>query len=276
VTRLPKTALALIALASVVIASGCSGSSGTPTPPPITDPSEVITKSVAVVPAVKSLHLKLEVSGKVNTGALTGGSSGGLGLSGNFDLAGTTLEGDLDVTKLATDLKFSVPGVLGLTGEAIVVDGNLYYKTSLTGAKFTMSKLSDTVPVSIPSPGALASADITGGIASLRKTLDDAGAKATLMPDDKVNGKDAYHVSISVPVDAINTMLAGQGGSTTAGLKLDSATVDYWAYKDSLLPAKISIAASAGTLGNLSLVLTLTDYGKSVTVTAPAAGDIKG
>ena len=273
-TRLPKPALALMAVTAIVFAGACGGNSGTPTPPPITDPSEVITKSVAVVPAVKSLHLKLEVSGKVNTGALTGGSSGGLGLSGNFDLAGTTVEGDVDVTKVATDLKFAVPGVLGLTGEAIVVDGNLYYKTSLTGDKFTQSKLSDTVPVSIPSPGALASADITSGIASLRKSLDDAGAKATLLADDQVNGKDAYHVSISVPVDKINAMLA-QSGSATAGLTLDSASVDYWAYKDSLLPAKISIVGSAGTLGNLSLTLTLTDYGKSVTVTAPAASDIK-
>jgi lipoprotein LprG len=274
VTRLPKPALALMAVTAIVFAGACGGNSGTPTPPPITDPSEVITKSVAVVPAVKSLHLKLEVSGKVNTGALTGGSSGGLGLSGNFDLSGTTVEGDVDVIKVATDLKFAVPGVLGLTGEAIVVDGNLYYKTSLTGDKFTQSKLSDTVPVSIPSPGALASADITSGIASLRKSLDDAGAKATLLADDQVNGKDAYHVSISVPVDKINAMLA-QSGSATAGLTLDSASVDYWAYKDSLLPAKISIVGSAGTLGNLSLTLTLTDYGKSVTVTAPAASDIK-
>jgi lipoprotein LprG len=274
VTRLPKPALALLAVTAIVFAGACGGNSGTPTPPPITDPSEVITKSVAVVPAIKSLHLKLEVSGKVNPGALTGGSSGGLGLNGNFDLAGTTVEGDVDVVKLATDLKFAVPGVLGLTGQVIVVDGNLYYKTSLTGDKFTQSKLSDTVPVSIPSPGALASADITGGIASLRKSLDDAGAKATLLPDDKINGKDAYHVSISVPVDKINAMLA-QSGSTMAGLKLDSASVDYWAYKDSLLPAKISIVGSAGTLGNLSLSLTLTDYGKSVTVTAPAASDIK-
>lgn len=273
-TRLPKPALALIAVTAIVFAGACGGNSGTPTPPPITDPSEVITKSVAVVPAIKSLHLKLEVSGKVDIGALTGGSSGGLGLSGPFDLAGTTVEGDVDVVKLATDLKFALPGVLGLTGQVIVVDGTLYYKTSLTGDKFTQSKLSDTVPVSIPSPGALASADITSGIASLRKSLDDAGAKATLLPDDKVNGKDAYHVSISVPVDKINAMLA-QSGSTTAGLKLDSASVDYWAYKDSLLPAKISIVGSAGTLGNLSLTFTLTDYGKSVTVTAPAASDIK-
>lgn len=266
--RLPKLGLALIALTSVVMASGCS--SGTPS---ITDPNEVITKSVAAVPVVKSVHVKLEVSGKVNAGALTGGSSGGL-LGGNLDLAGTTVEGDVDVTKEAADLKLAVPSLLGTTGEFIIVDGNMYSRISLSGPKFSKTKLSDTVPVSIPSAGAVASADPSAAIASLRKAMDDAGAKATLQADDKVNGKDVYHVSISIPVDKINTLLAAEGGSATAGMKLDSATLDYWVYKDSLLPAKMTISGSAGTLGNLNLILTLTDYDKAVTISAPAASDI--
>jgi len=269
VFHLPRPALALVALASIVMAGGCS-SSGAPS---ISDPNEVITKSVIALPAVKSVHLKLEVSGKVNTGALGGSSSG---LSGNIDLAGTTLEGDLDVVKQAVDVKFAVPGLLGTTGEIIVVDGNMYTKISLSGDKFSKSKLSDTVPVSIPSPGAVASADPSAAVASLTKALDDAGAKATLQADDKVNGKDAYHVSVSIPVDKINALLAADGGSTTAGMQLDSATFDYWVYKDSLLPAKMTIAGSAATLGNLNLVLTLTDYDKAVTINAPADSDISG
>jgi hypothetical protein len=59
-------------------------------------------------------------------------------------------------------------------------------------------------------------------------------------------------------------------------MQLDSATFDYWVYKDSLLPAKMTIAGSAATLGNLNLVLTLTDYDKAVTINAPADSDISG
>jgi hypothetical protein len=257
------------------MAGGCGGSSGTPTAPPISDPSEVITKSVGNLPAVKSLHIKIDVTGKVNTEALSGSSSGGIGLSGNLDLAGTTIEGDVDVAKIATDLKFTLPSPLG-TGEVIVVDNNLYYKLTLFGGKFTKSALSDTVPVSIPSPGAVASVDINSQVASLRKSLDDAGAKATLMADEKVNGKDAYHVSILMPIDKINALLAAEGGAATSGMKLDTATFDYWAYKDSVLPAKATISGSAGSLGNVNLVLTLTDYDKPVTINAPAASDISG
>jgi len=271
-TRLPKSALAFIALASV-IAGGCGGTSATPSPTPITDPNVVITRSLAAIPAVTSLHVKLEVSGKANIGTLTGGRIG-FGLLGNVDVSGTTVEGDVDVAKLATDLKFAVPGLLGLTGEIVVIDGNVYEKNSLTDPKFKVSKLSDSVPIAMPSPGALASIDVVAGLAPFRKILTDAGATPTLLADDKVNGQDAYHVSVSVPIDAINTLLAGQG-SSTAAMKLDSASLDYWAYTDTLLPARITIVASGASLGNLTLVFTLTDYGKSVSVTAPAASDIQ-
>ena len=271
--RLRSQALALVAVASIVMVGGCSGSSGTPTPPPITDPHEVITKALAGAPNIQSLHIKVEVSGKVNAGAL-GSSGGGLGLSGNLDLAGTSLEGDLDVVKQATDLKFAVPAMLGLTGEIIVVGGSAYTKISLTGDKFSQSKLSDTIPISIPSPGAIASGAFTDQIAQLRKTLTDAGVVATLKPDGKVDGKDAYDVSYTIPIDKINSMLAAQGGSAAAGITIDSASVEIWVYKDNLLPAKLEAKAGAATLGNLDVTVTLTNYNQPVTINAPAASDI--
>ena len=272
--RLPRPGLALTALAGVVIVSGCGGSSGTPTPPPISDPAQVITQAIAHVPAVKSVHIKIEVSGSVNMGTL-GGSSSGLGLSGSIDLSGSTLEGDVDITKQAADLKLAVPNLLGTTGEFIAVDGYLYTKISLSGTKFTKSKLTDSIPVTIPSPGATASGGIMDQVASFRKALDDAGAVATLKPDDKVGGKDAYHVSISLPLDKINIMLAAQGGSAASGITLDSASVDIWTYKDSLLPAKIEIKGSAGATGNLDVIVTLSNYDQAVTITAPADSDVK-
>ena len=273
--RRPRSALALMALAGVVIASGCGGSSGTPTPPPISDPHEIITQAVANAAAVKSLHIKIELSGSVNTGALPGLS--GSSLVGNVDLSGTTLEGDVDVTKQAVDLKLAVPNLFGLSGEVIVVDGYAYTKISILpgGDKFTKSKLSDTIPVSIPSPGAIASGVITDQIDAFRKTLTDAGAVATLKPDDNVGGKNAYHVSISLPVAQINSMLVAKGGSVASGITLDSASVELWTYKENLLPAKIEVKASAGATGNLDVVVTLTNYDQTVTIKAPADGDVQ-
>jgi hypothetical protein len=272
VSRLPKLALALIALSSIVVAGSCAGSSGTPTPPPITDPQEVVTRAIASATAIQSLHVKIEVSGKVNAGSL-GGASGSL-LSGNVDLTGTTVEGDVDIAKQAADLKLAVPALLGTTGEVVVVDGYVYTQISLSSSKFSKSKLSDTTGLALPSPGALASGAISDQIASLRKSLDDAGVVATLKPTAKVDGKDAYDISYSLPLDKINTLLGAAGGSATAGMTLDSAAVEIWVYMDDLRPAKLEVKGSSSTLGNLDVVVTLTRYNQAVTISAPAPSNI--
>jgi hypothetical protein len=273
VTRLPR--LALLTFASVVIAAGCGGSSGTPTPPPIKDANEVIVKSVDNIAynatSVKSLHVKFEISGTLNLGSLTSGS----GLGSSFDLAGTTIEGDVDVANQAADLKLSAPGLLALKGEGIFVGGKAYYTSTLTNpdGKFKVVDTSST-PISLPSPTAMASGQIAKDIADFTNELTGAGATTTLKGNEKVAGKDAYHVSINFPVDKLNAMLAGTGGGTTAGMTLDSATIDYWVYTDTVLPAKLAISASSAQLGNLTLTATLSDYGKSVSISAPTADKI--
>ena len=270
-TRFRKSALAFIAIASVVVASGCS--SGTKAT--ITDPNEVITKSVTGAPTITSLHVKVELSGKLNLSSL-GSVASGLPLTGNFDLTGTNAEGDVDVSKQAADLNFTLPAPLG-TGEVILADGNAYYKIGLlTGGKFTKAPLGSSLPISLPSPGALSSADPSAAIAELKKEMDSVGATATLKATDQVGGKEAYHVSVAIPVDKINSQLAASGTSATAGMQLSSLTIDYWVYTENNLPAKITVAVDAGTLGTLGLTVTLTDYGKSVTVNAPAAADVAG
>lgn len=274
-TRLPR--LALLAFASVVVAAGCGGSSGTPTPPPIKDANEVIVRSVDNIElnpaAAKSLHVQIDVSGKLNIGAfMPGGASSGLGSS--YDITGTTIAGDVDVANQAVDLKLTIPGIPGGTGELIVAGNNAYYKFALLypDGKFRMTPLTNS-PISLPSPTALDSPKISQDIADVTKGLSDLGATATLKGTDKVDGKDAYHVSMVIPPDKLNSLLS-QGGSTTAGMTIDSLTFDYWVYTDTVLPAKLALAVSSAALGNLSITVTLTAYGKAVTINAPAAGDI--
>lgn len=273
-----RSALAVVASIGLVAAAGCGGSSATPTPTPISDPNLVITQAVEKTANVTSLHIKIDVTGKVNTSSLSGGSSGGIGLGGNIDLAGTNVEGDIDVAKQAVDLKLAVPGLLGTTGEIIVVNGFAYYKISLMGDKFTKAKLSDLtggLPVSVPTALPSGSGAIIDQVEQLRQQLKDAGVTTQLMPDDKVDGKDAYHIAVNLPLDKINALLAGEGGSTAAGMKLDSASADIWTYKDSNLPAKFEIKGSAATLGNLDVVITLTNYNQPVTIAAPPDSQIQ-
>jgi len=129
------------------------------------------------------------------------------------------------------------------------------------------------VAVSIPSAGALASADPSAAIGSLTKAMNDLGAKANSLAGDKVDGKDVYHVSVSVPVDKINALLAAQGGSSAAGIQLDSATSTIGLHGHR--PAgQVRVKISARKIGNFDVVATLTGYNQAVTINAPAASEI--
>jgi hypothetical protein len=261
VFRLSRKVLVGVACLGIAVA-GCGGSSGTPTPSPISDPHQVLTEAVNAATNVTSFHIEIDLSGKVNTSAL--GSSGGLGLGGTMDLAGTKVEGDVDVADQAADLKLSVPGLMGMTGEAIVVDGNAYYKVSLLGGdKYTKVKLSDLtgdLPVSVPS--ALPSA--SGALA------DEVNQLRQLLPDDTIDGKAAYHIQVTVPLDTINAALAAE----SPAMQLDSASIDIWVYKNGNLPAKLEVKGASSQIGNLDLVLLLTNYNEPVTISAPPDSEI--
>jgi len=278
VLRLLKPSFAIVAIVGLV-AAGCGGSSkGTPTAPPVSDPDEIITRSVTASQNITSLHIRVNVGGKVNLSSLSGGSAGG-GLGGSIDLAGTYAEGDIDASKKDTqdvkaDLKFGMPGLLALSGRIIVVDGYMYTQVSLQGDKYSKSKLDTALPVSVPSADPSATLAIASQVDELRKSLKDAGATTSLKGDEKVDGKDCYHVAIDVPASKLNELL-GTAGVASASMAIESTQVDYYVYKDSLLPAKVFLGANVTGVGNLTLEAIITKYGESVSVKAPDASQIQ-
>src|SRR5664280_2486500 len=196
---------------------------------------------------------------------------GGLG-GGSIKLDGTTVSGDVDIQKRNLRISASVPTILGLTADIIQVDGYQYTKISLSGTKYTKSKASDTPLLATAAPGA--TLDISSTVDSLKSQLDAAGSTATLLGRDQVGGRDAYHVTVSVPTSYINQQLTALG-STTGGATLDSASLDYWVYTDSLYPAKAEIKAASATIGSIDVTVTLTKYNEPVTITAPPASEIQ-
>jgi hypothetical protein len=300
--RVPKPALSILAGLVVVIASACSSSAATSgvggTSGPAggsmapagasaavnpNDPSSIITQVLSSGQGTTSFHIKIEVTGTIKAAALksAAGSAGGA-LTGDLKLDGTAIEGDVDVANQAAHLSLTVPpiamlGNVPLTGDLIAKDSVLYYKVSLLGPKYTkmdLGSLKDSLPVTVPSADPSALTGMADQIAQLRQQLDAAGVKATLVGVEQIGGKDAYHISISVPLDKINTEIAAAAASEAPGMKIDSASVDVWTYKDSYQLAKIQIAGASSSLGNLGMTITITNYGAPVTVTAPAASDI--
>ena len=257
----------LLALAVV----GCGGSSGTPTAPPVTDPNQIIALSATGMAAVQTVHFEAAVSGSVNIGAL-GSSGSALGLSGPLKLDSTTASGDFDIQKRAFHIAASMPVLLSLSADIIQVDGFQYTKISLVGPKYTKSPAS-TLPIASAAPNA--TLDLASTVTSLQSSLTASGAKATLVGHDQVDGRDAYHVTVSVPTDLINQEVGALGGAAASGVAIDSVTVDYWVYVDSLNPAKLELKANSATVGNLTVTLILTRYNQPVSIKAPADSEIE-
>ena len=104
--------LSIMAASAIVIAA-CSGAPATPA---LSDPKLILTNTTTSLQNLKSVHFKVAVSGSLNSAALTGDSSDTSPAPGasaaNLDLAGTTLEGDLDVTDGTGQVAASVPALL--------------------------------------------------------------------------------------------------------------------------------------------------------------------
>jgi len=259
------------------------------------DPSSIISALIAGGPDTKSFHLKIEVNGTIKASGLSGlGGDTTSGLTGDLKLDGSTVEGDVDVANQAAHLAATVSlGSAGSTAtipaDFIYKDGALYSKIDIPGlssdSKYTKSSVGDLSSsltggaVAIPTVGPSGLAGLGDQVATIRKALDDAGAKATLVGVDPIGGQDAYHITISVPLDLINSKIAGAAASAAstaaAGLSIDSAAVDAWVYKNGNRLAKIELKAASSKIGNLDVIVTVTNYDKPVTITAPPASQVE-
>jgi hypothetical protein len=298
-----RSALAAAAILVAVVASACSsnsatfpagGSGGAPgasagasavnpnNPQSIVDHvlgggEQLISGSQVV----KSFHVKAALNGTIKASGLSGLSQSAAGLvTSDIKLDGTALEGDVDVVNQAAHLTFNMPALQALGGTPISADiiyigSAVYVKTDLLGPKYnkldasSLSGLTSALPVSIPTAGASALSNVGNQVTDIQKQLQDAGAKATLVGTEKIGGKDAYHVNISLPADKINSMIAAKASPSAAPLTVDSVSIDLWAYTDTYNLAQLEVKGTASALGNLDLIVTVTNYDQPVTVTAP-------
>ena len=84
---MPRRILFAVALAAMIMAA-CGGSSAAPA---LTDPKDILVHAASSIQTLKTVHLKATLAGKIDSGAVSGKPTGAL-----VDLAGSTLEGDLD------------------------------------------------------------------------------------------------------------------------------------------------------------------------------------
>jgi hypothetical protein len=253
----------------IVSVAGCGSSSATPTQPPISDPIQIVTSSANRGSAANTVHVEGTLSGSVSISALGAlGITGLSGFSGMVKLDGTSFSGDVDITGHAYHLSALDPALFGLAADVVQVEGYTYTRTSISGDKYTKSRATVDLPI------ASATFNIAGAFDQLKETLNAPGTTASLVGRDPVDGRDAYHVKVSVPVGTLNEQIAAAGGLAALGITLDSASLDYWAYVDSVQPAKLALKASSSALGSVYLTVTLTKYNEPLTIAAPPGSEV--
>jgi LppX_LprAFG lipoprotein len=240
----------VVALATLVLGACSSPSSA----PALTDPKDILSKSVLSLKDVKSVHLKADVTGQIKL------DLSGKGAGGSIDLKGTTAEGDVDIANKKAHLSFSAPGLFGVTGDLIVVGDTSYVKVSLLGDKYTKSVTSNSAD-----PSASAATDPQTIIDEVKKALDQLSVPPTKRADEKCGDQDCYHVSLTLK----SSDIAGAVGSAAPSGLSGDGTIDVWVQKNNLRPAKLTAVVNAGDTGTINVTLTMSAYDTAVTITAP-------
>jgi hypothetical protein len=245
-----RRALALPALLmAVAIAIGACG----PASPGIEDPAEILAKAIEALQDVKTVHLEAGVEGKINfdpTGA------GG----GEITLGGTQLTADVDLEHSNLAGSVEIPAMLGMSAEIIVLDGETFTKTSLTGTKYTRSPV-DTSGLPV---------DPVAGIGELKAWLERPEIGPEKLGDASCGSKSCYQVKIDLSTADLFALFPGTVTFSDAQI-----IVTVLVERDTLRPASFVVQAGATEMGELTITLTLTKWDESVSIQAPPADQIQ-
>jgi hypothetical protein len=249
---MPRRLLIFLALTASLAVVACSS---TPQASPLTDPKEILVKSVASLATVRTATIKGTFSGSVNA---TG--------TGAFDLSSVKLDLAVDVPAKKTRVTVDAPTIMGTNLDLIVADGNLYLKVlgpmaGLLGGdatgKYLKTAVGDTVPDEATDP--------TKAIEELRKGIDQLPKAPEKLADERCGDQDCYHVRLAMTADEL--------GELAEGATMGSLSVDLFSRKNDLRPAKISFAMDLGAQGNVGGTFDFT-YDQGVNISTPPADQI--
>ena len=216
--------------------------------PALTDAREIISQGMRATSEATSLHLDVVVTGTLtipNVGA-------------TFNLDGSTAGGDFDIASKTARLTFSVPGVMRVSGEAILIGTDTYLKTSLTGALYTKSTIEEgVVPL-----------DPARAFEGVQSFLDEDGVVPEKLDDVSCGDRQCYAVRLTIPTSLIAS--AGDAAGVDAGEFLGEALVfDLQFDRENLRLRQASTDIDAGDIGTFGVLLTFSNYDASVEVSPP-------
>jgi len=249
----------LLAAASIVV-SACGAASA----PALTDPKEIVLAAVRTGGTAKSVHVEATLDGSINAD-LTGSGAAGAAVS----LTGTTASADVDITAGNAHATFSVPALLGLSGELIQIGDTSYVKTTLTGDKFTTQKGANSLPVN------------PGGTKSLVENVGDFLSKPGVDPvkgDDVACGStQCYTVKIELTPAELNALDGGAPMASQLPIDLSAASLNLTirVEKNTNRLAGLAASVAMGDQGSLTIDLSFSKWDEAVSVSAPPPDQVQ-
>jgi hypothetical protein len=279
--RVVGTALVVLG----VVATTLTACGGDPTVPELTDPTEILTAAATTTATATSVRADLTADGELSLGV--GGATA------PFLLDDATANAEIDLAAGEGRATFAIPGILGLRGEVIVVDGTAYAKTTLTGPQYVVAPIGAVDP----SPSSSAAPDTASMLAALTEFL----ARPELAP---VKGDDTdcaagtcYAVTVELTADEVAALLGEAGGGGGLDLPIPGglpipmpdlssiSSLDVTALVDKAttrLSGLRLVASSGGESGSsaapseATVEVRFTGWDEDVSVEAPPADQVQG
>ncbi len=260
--------LAALVLPVALAAAACNSE---PAASPLTDPTAILQAAATQTASATAVHLDLAADGELSVD-LTGTGAGA-----PLSLADTTASADFDLAGGDVRATFALPGILGLRGELIAVDGTAWVKTTMTGPLYREVPLGGAVPTD-PS----ASPDTASMLQALTDLLEQPGLDPVKGEDVECGTTTCYTVRIELTPEE----LAGLGGEGAelpipTGLPIPIPDVGEFGIdltirveKATTRLAGITAVATAGETGELTAEVTFSKWNEAVTITPPPADQI--
>jgi hypothetical protein len=231
-----------VLLGLIVLLGACGASA-----PALTDPDEIISQGMQATSQATSFHMDATVSGTINIPE-TGGT---------FNLQGTNAAFDFDVANETGRLSFEAPGLMSLSGEAILIGGDAFVKTSLTGEKYMKSDAgSSGVPV-----------DPDEVLSQVSGFLDEEGVETAKQDDVSCGDNTCYAVTLTIPSSLLGS--AGAAGVDAGDFLGEDLVLNLQFDRESLRLVQASTDVDAGEAGSFGLLITFSRYNESVQVSPP-------
>lgn len=254
--------LVVVTLATLAVVA-CNA---TPAPSLLSDPTAILTAAATNASTAAGVHVDVAASGKLPIDLTGAGARAGI------DLTGTTASVDVDLAGSDLHATFAAPGLLGVRGEVIVVDGSTYLKTTLTGPLYQRQGTTTTVPTPSADPAAM--------LKGLQDLLAQPGIDPVKGADVACGNATCYTVEVELTPAELAALTAG-GGALPSGLpipipSLDQATVDLTFKVDQATTRLAGLTAIVGfNAENAATVeATFSKWNEAVTVSPPPPDQI--